>query len=169
MAAALRRLCKRSSLCARPTVGLSVSLQTDGRQKAQTEAPWRCVMRLQTVFLSLVFVALTQVQAAPVAKPAAASSSASSPAPASPRRDRPVGPAAAQAADNAQEPGKLRPENRVIPQIVLPLRTDPNSGSTSGRAASATSGQIDQSAARCAAQKTKTAREECRARSKSRP
>ena len=123
-------------------------------------------MKLQTVLLPLLFLATVHAQGAPVAKPAVASKSASTPAPVSTSASRPIGSTAVEAADNAQEPGKLRPENRVVPQIVLPLSSDRNSRDSARGSASPTAGQIDESAARCAAQKTKAARQDCKAGSK---
>ncbi len=60
-------------------------------------------------------------------------------------------------------PGDLRPEDRVKPQIVVPLRKEaPSLASPAARSASA-SGGIDDTAARCEAQASRQARERCRA------
>jgi hypothetical protein len=92
---------------------------------------------------------------APAAPASAPAGSASAPAKTPPR-----GVSAADAANSAQEPGKLRPAHETIPQIVLPLRA----GAAKSGAASAPVGSgIDDAAARCAAQKTRAERQACRA------
>jgi hypothetical protein len=69
--------------------------------------------------------------------------------------------------DSASTPGDLRPEERVTPQIVIPLRKTvpppkaPRAAARRGTAAS--SAGIDDLAARCEAQASAAAREKCRA------
>ena len=69
--------------------------------------------------------------------------------------------------DSASTPGDLRPEERVTPQIVIPLRqTVPAAKApraTARQAAAASSAGIDDSVARCEAQVSEAARRTCRA------
>lgn len=98
--------------------------------------------------------------------PAVAQSSASpaSAAASAPRRavdqDAPRRATPAELRDSATAPGDLRPEERVTPQIVIPLRK------AARRPAGAASGGIDDTAARCEAQSSPRARERCRAAGK---
>ena len=69
--------------------------------------------------------------------------------------------------DSASTPGDLRPEERVTPQIVIPLRqTVPGAKApraAARQAAAASSAGIDDSVARCEAQASEAARRTCRA------
>jgi hypothetical protein len=69
--------------------------------------------------------------------------------------------------DSASTPGELRPDERVTPQIVIPLRkTMPpkkTQRAATRRGTAASSASIDDSAARCEAQSSQSAREKCRA------
>ena len=66
--------------------------------------------------------------------------------------------------DSASTPGDLRPEERVTPQIVLPLRQGvPAPRTAARRSATASSAGIDDSVARCEAQASEEARRVCRA------
>lgn len=62
--------------------------------------------------------------------------------------------AAVMASENAKEPGNQRPEERVIPQILIPLKPR-NSIATDSSAASAPAGSVpggvNEAAARCMA------------------
>ena len=73
----------------------------------------------------------------------------------------------AELRDSASTPGDLRPEERVTPQIVIPLRkTAPPTkarAAAARRSAAASAAAIDDSAARCEAQSSAQARETCRA------
>ena len=117
--------------------------------------PWLAALTLTTAMVSA-----TAQSAAP-----AASAPASAPAPSTPepRVQTPT-----ELRDSATPPGDLRPEERVTPQIVIPLRkTAPSTkaqraAARRGVAASA-SGGIDDSAARCEAEASKATREACRA------
>jgi hypothetical protein len=73
----------------------------------------------------------------------------------------PKGVSAVDAANSAQEPGKVRPAHEVVPQIVVPLRNGKADAEGGGEA---TGGHIDQEAARCAAQKTRSERRICKAK-----
>jgi len=105
-------------------------------------------------------VAAANAANSPKPEPAASAPRAS----AAPARGKagPKAESAVDAADHAQEPGRLRPEQAVVPQIVVPLRA--HTAPAPARAgAKATGGEIDQGAARCAAQKTAAERERCKA------
>ena len=69
--------------------------------------------------------------------------------------------------DSASTPGDLRPEERVTPQIVLPLRQGVPATkaprTAARRSATASSAGIDDSVARCEAQASEEARRVCRA------
>lgn len=78
---------------------------------------------------------------------------ASAPVPAA-SKPIPIRSPAVKAAENANEPGKLRPEQRVIPQISLPLKGN-NLASPMAPAASLPAGSVpgavNDGAARCLA------------------
>ena len=59
-----------------------------------------------------------------------------------------------RASEDAQMPGEVRPENRVVPQITVPLRRD-KSGAASSPSQSGAASQIDERAARKAARREK--------------
>ena len=79
---------------------------------------------------------------------------------ADPAASQPAGPGspAVRAAENAEVPGDLRPENRALPQLSIPLKRKASKGAASGAAGS---NNIDDAAARCLARKTKWERAEC--------
>ncbi|KQV47390.1 hypothetical protein ASC95_24825 [Pelomonas sp. Root1217] len=86
-------------------------------------------------------------------KPASSPASASAPVTAA-SRQVPTRNAAITASENAREPGNQRPEERVIPQISIPLK--PREGTiAAATAASAPAGNVpggvDDGAARCLA------------------
>lgn len=68
--------------------------------------------------------------------------------------------------ESSSAPGDLRPEEKVTPQIVIPLRKGSPPPTKAERAAArrgiaASSAAIDDAAARCEAQTSKAAREKC--------
>lgn len=114
-----------------------------------------CLPRLIAAVLAMVLLpALAQTPA----------SAASSPAPKvstlGPRVQTP-----AEVREGASIPGDLRPEEKVTPQIVIPLRkgappTKAERGAVRPGTAASSVG-IDDAAARCEAQSSKVAREKC--------
>ena len=96
-------------------------------------------------------------QAVPAAQPASAPASAAA-------RRPPTRSPAVRAAENSSEPGDLAPEQRVIPQISLPIKrsssASPNAPSASLPAGSVT-GAVNDGAARCLASKGAKEREAC--------
>lgn len=68
------------------------------------------------------------------------------------------------ASENAKEPGVQRPEERVIPQISIPLKPR-NSAATTAVTASAPAGsmvgRVNEGAARCMAAKSASERQAC--------
>jgi uncharacterized iron-regulated membrane protein len=95
-------------------------------------------------------VAATATAWAQTAKPAAAAASAPMTAAS---RVAPVRNAAITAAENAKEPGNQRPEERVTPQISIPLKS--RSGvllpAQAGSAPAAATGGVNEGVARCLA------------------
>jgi hypothetical protein len=73
-------------------------------------------------------------------------------------------PSPATAAERARLPGELRPEQPVVPQISVPLRREGATGAGDAASAPAPGGGVDDSAARCRAEKTKAARAACERR-----
>lgn len=72
----------------------------------------------------------------------------------------------AERREGSSAPGDLRPEEKVTPQIVIPLRKGLPPPTKAERAAArrgtaASSAAIDDAAARCEAQSSKAAREQC--------
>ncbi len=71
----------------------------------------------------------------------------------------------AEIREGASTPGDLRPEEKVTPQIVIPLRKGPPptkaERAAARRGTAASSAAIDDAAARCEAQSSKAAREKC--------
>ena len=112
--------------------------------------------------------AQAQGQAQAVVPSAGASASAPLTAKSGPRLQTP-----AELRDSASTPGDLRPEERVTPQIVIPLRkaAPPTQAQRAAArpGAAATSTGIDDSVARCGAQAWAQARDKCRARLTKRP
>ena len=113
---------------------------------------------------ALALLAAWMHSAAAQTAPAPASAAASAPSAAKPgpRLQTPV-----ELREGATVPGDVRPEERVTPQIVVPLRKNAppptkaqRAAARRGTAASA-SGGIDDSVARCEAQASKAAREKC--------
>ncbi|HEY6133426.1 MAG TPA: hypothetical protein VIW70_05575 [Rubrivivax sp.] len=72
-----------------------------------------------------------------------------------------------EAREAATIPGDLRPEEKITPQIVIPLRTSaaltPGASTDARQGAAASGAAIDDAAARCQAQASKAAREKCSA------
>ena len=111
----------------------------------------------------LFLAAMHSFAATPANKPTAAAASAPTTSP--PligRTERPVESPAARAANSALEPGKLRPENQVLPQIVVPFGAAKDGTSVAESASHAVDKETDEQAARCAAQKTKAQRARCK-------
>ena len=115
---------------------------------------------MKTSLFALFLILSAPAFAAPSPVPPAASAASSS-VPTLGGKDRPVASPVVRAAERAQEPGKLRPESAVVPQIVLPLRRDKDS--QAGPDAPKQAGGVDDRAARCVARTTKSARAECAA------
>ena len=71
----------------------------------------------------------------------------------------------AEVREGSSIPGDLRPEEKVTPQIVIPLRKGPPptkaERAAARRGTAASSAAIDDAAARCEAQSSKAAREKC--------
>ncbi|MBW8843729.1 MAG: hypothetical protein JF607_01970 [Burkholderiales bacterium] len=81
----------------------------------------------------------------PPASAAAPANAASKPAPRNP---------AITAAENAKEPGNQRPEERVVPQISIPLKTRNSSAAATATASApigSVPGRVNEGAARCLA------------------
>jgi len=104
--------------------------------------------------------------APPAARAPAAAPRASAPAPAlrSPAESR----------QEATIPGDLRPDEKVTPQLVIPLRKNapgakPERVDVRRDAAASAPGSIDDAAARCEAQSSKAARARCHARTAPKP
>jgi hypothetical protein len=119
--------------------------------------------------LALLAAALPATAAAPAASAPAAAAAASAPAaaPTAPPRvakpeKRPATPE--EKRDSGTEPGDLRPESRVVPQVNVPL-TPSGAGKATyvppQRGKPAQHGDVDDSAARCNAIADATARKEC--------
>lgn len=129
---------------------------------------------MKTLCMHFVTAALAALVAAPIyaattgpAAPAAATATSASAvlpavsAPAKPQK-RPATPE--EKRDSGTEPGELRPESRVIPQINVPLNPS-GAGKPAyvrpARGKAAPSGGVDDSAARCNAIENPQARKEC--------
>ena len=120
----------------------------------------RCLPLAACVLLAAwIFPAAAQT----AASPANAAASAPSVAKPGPRLQTPL-----ELREGATAPGDLRPDERVTPQIVIPLRknTPPptkaqRAAARRGGTAASASGGIDDSVARCEAQASKVAREKC--------
>jgi len=122
--------------------------------------PARCLTSLAAALLAAALASAMAQGAAPTASTAA---SAPVPAKPGPRLQTPE-----EVRDRAASPGDLRPEERVVPQIVVPLRKNVPPPTKAERAAArrgiaASAAGIDDAAARCDAQASKAARAECRA------
>lgn len=107
-----------------------------------------------SVLGAVIAVAFTGAACAqPSVMPASSPSSAAVPAAAA-SKPIPSRSTAVKAAENANEPGVLRPEQRVIPQITLPLkgRNSPSSAAPSASLpAGSVPGAVNDGAARCLA------------------
>ncbi len=128
--------------------------------------PLRSVCALAACAVA-TFYPVVATAAAPTNPPAAAASAASAPPTALPilvGKERPTQSPAVRAAEGALEPGKLRPENAVVPQIAVPLRsaTKPEQQPAVDRGARPRS--IDERAASCAAHKSQAERQKCMTR-----
>lgn len=116
-------------------------------------------------FVAALLVALVATASAVAAPAAAASAPAVMPAASSPPAKPEKRPATPQESrDSATEPGELRPESRVTPQINVPLNPS-GAGKPAyvrpARGKAAPSGGIDDSAARCKAMTDAGSRQEC--------
>ncbi len=118
--------------------------------------------RLRPLVTAVLAAAMVWAQAQTVVPAAGASASAPLTSKPGPRLQTP-----AELRDSASTPGDLRPEARVTPQIVIPLRkaAPPTHAQRAAarRGTAATSAGIDDSVARCEAQSSAQAREKCRA------
>ena len=122
---------------------------------------FRCLLgAAMAVALSSWAPALHAQLTVPAAAAVAAASAASSPPSAKPGR-RVLTPT--EKRESSSMPGDLRPEDRVTPQIVVPLRKGASAQAErpATRAASTPAG-INDTAARCEAQASREARERCR-------
>lgn len=128
--------------------------------------------RLLRPFFALALLALTlpasaaaPAASAPAASAPAASAPAAVPSVAPPQtrpEKRPATPE--EKRDSATEPGELRPESRVIPQLEVPLKPSGPGKATyvaPQRGQPAQHGGVDDSAARCNAIADAAARKEC--------
>lgn len=119
----------------------------------------------------LPLAAVLAVALSPFAAMAQASAPAPLPAASTPRASKP-GPRSltpTELRDSASQPGDLRPERAVTPQVRIPLgKTPPTQMKSESRAlrrGNATStGSVDEAAARCDAQSGEQARATCRER-----
>ncbi|MES2959387.1 MAG: hypothetical protein V4792_14445 [Pseudomonadota bacterium] len=116
-------------------------------------------------FAASALSALAQTAMTPVPAPSAAASTPGTSRPA-PRLQTPT-----ELREGSSTPGDLRPEGKVTPQIVVPLRRATPPPTKAERAATrpvsaVSSPVIDDSAARCEAQVSKAARDQCGARDK---
>jgi hypothetical protein len=121
----------------------------------------RCLPLMTAAALAAAMVPALAQPAAPAAP--SASAAASAPAKPPPRVQTPT-----ELRERATVPGDVRPEERVTPQIVVPLRkTGPPPTKTERAAARrgdpSASGAIDDAAAKCEAQASDAARRACRA------
>lgn len=102
------------------------------------------------------------------AQPAASAASAARPLkPAKPARPPTRLMSPAESANQAAQPGDLRPEHPVTPQIRIPLgkpATPATPAKPVARPAPVAPGAIDDAAARCEAEASDAARADCRAR-----
>jgi hypothetical protein len=123
---------------------------------------FRCLPPVTAAALAAAMVSALAQTAAPAASAPASVPQASKPGP---RVQTPT-----ERREGATTPGDLRPEEKVTPQIVIPLRKATPPPTKAERAAArrgtaASSAGIDDSAARCEAQVSKAAREKCSASS----
>jgi len=112
--------------------------------------------------MKLIIVLTTVWAASVLAFPASAADTAAAPNGPARSASQPMGSSpAVRAAENAELPGDLRPEERIVPQISIPLKR--RGVASPARGASAASGKngIDDDAARCSAKKTKAERDDC--------
>jgi hypothetical protein len=135
-----------------PPTGAAAAALDTGVQKRKT--------RMNKLLASLMLGPLLVASAAAVpprkaTAPAPAASAPSAASAVSPRVNPAANPAlsspAVRASEEAQLPGEVRPENRVVPLVVVPLRGASKDEVRDPRAASAVPGRIDDSAARRAA------------------
>lgn len=126
-------------------------------------------MKTLPLAFALLAALLAAEPPASAATPAASSPAASAPAavpavapPAAKPEKRPATPE--EKRDSATEPGELRPDSRVVPQINVPLKPSGPGKATyvpPPRGKPAQSGGVDDSAARCNAIADAAARKEC--------
>jgi hypothetical protein len=119
---------------------------------------------MRSVFATLLgLVAAGAASAQPAAAPASAPASAPIPATAA-SRAVPVRNPAVVAAENAKEPGAQRPEERVIPQLSVPLQSRRNAALAAAAASAppgSVPGAVNDGAARCLAARSASERAAC--------
>lgn len=125
-------------------------------------------MRTAIPTVALALLAAAFCGAAPAQPPAAPARPASAAEPAvAASRWVPARNAAVTAAENAKEPGVQRPQERVLPQLRVPLASR---SVTVAASAPAGTGTVDDGAARCVAARTDRDKAACeRARTASQP
>lgn len=116
----------------------------------------------ETLLGGLLAAAVADGAAAQAVAPASSPASAAAPMTAA-SKQVPTRNAAVTAAENAKEPGNQRPEERVIPQVTIPLK--PRNGTAAATAASApsrdTPGGVNEGAARCLALRSDAEKAAC--------
>ncbi|RZA17361.1 MAG: hypothetical protein EOP93_13455 [Lysobacteraceae bacterium] len=122
---------------------------------AASELTARCPMRIvfDSLLGGLLAAAVAGGACAQSAPPPSAPASAVAPMSAA-SRQVPTRNAAITASENAKEPGNQRPEERVIPQISIPLKprnSPPAAAITASAPAGTVPGGVNESAARCLA------------------
>lgn len=120
---------------------------------------------LNIIIGSILAAAVTAGARAQPATPASRPASAAEPMTAA-SKQIPTRNAAILAAENAKEPGNQRPEERVIPQIRIPLksRTGPAAETNTAVPAGTVPGGVDDGAARCLTAKTAADKATCERR-----
>lgn len=105
-----------------------------------------------SVSLLVGFAAWAAAGAARAQVPTPPAPQASAPAPSNAAsRVMPSRNAAVMAAENAKEPGVMRPEERVVPQIAVPLRSRTTARVAASAPAGGAPGAVNDKAARCLA------------------
>lgn len=118
---------------------------------------FRCLSLTTVAALAVALLPALAQTAAPAVSAPASAPQASRPGP---RVQTPT-----ELREGSSAPGDLRPEEKVTPQIVIPLRKGPPptkaERAAARRGTAAASAAIDDAAARCEAQSSKAAREQC--------
>lgn len=113
---------------------------------------------------SLLAAAVVSAASGQAVAPASAPASAAPPLTAA-SRQVPTRNPAITASENAKEPGNQRPEERVIPQISIPLKTRSGVAAVAASAPSGSKpGGVDDGAARCLATRNADERAACERR-----